>query len=221
MRHLPFVLALVAGTVDATTFLGLAHLFAGPVTGNLVILAASLASGQPQGAAGKLLSVPVLLLAVALAATLGQTLRRRGRSPLRGLLIAEALCLAAALTLTLREPDPESLSGLLAGMLLVAAMGLQNALNPVVLPDAPPTTVMTTTATRLVTDLVRLWMPDRFGGGQHPAGLTAQVHQLAWPAAAFLAGCAVGGFGFVALGFYILAVPLILIGLEAAIVRAP
>ena len=50
-KLLPFVLSLIAGSVDTIGFFGLAGLFTAHVTGNLVILAARLAAGDRVGKA--------------------------------------------------------------------------------------------------------------------------------------------------------------------------
>src|SRR5437588_1609372 len=63
MRLLPAVLGLIAGSADVISFLGLGGLFTAHITGNLVILAAHLATGGAANVA-LLLSVPVFILAL-------------------------------------------------------------------------------------------------------------------------------------------------------------
>src|SRR3979411_972581 len=69
-RLLPTVLSIIAGSVDAIGFLGLGGLFTAHVTGNLVILAAHLASGSGAPVA-PMLSVPVFVAALGLTGRLG------------------------------------------------------------------------------------------------------------------------------------------------------
>ena len=45
-KMLPAVLSVIAGSVDAISFLGLGGLFTAHVTGNLVVLVAHLATGS-------------------------------------------------------------------------------------------------------------------------------------------------------------------------------
>src|ERR1700692_3315630 len=64
-RLLPTVLSLVAGSVDAISFLGLGGLFAAHITGNLVILAAHVVSGGSAELA-PILSVPIFVAVLGL-----------------------------------------------------------------------------------------------------------------------------------------------------------
>ena len=57
-KLLIFVLSVIAGSVDVIGFLGLGALFIAHITGNLVVLAAGTAAGEPASVA-HLLSVPV------------------------------------------------------------------------------------------------------------------------------------------------------------------
>ena len=47
-RALPFVLSLIAGSTDTIGFLGLNGLFTAHITGNVVVLAAHVITGDPQ-----------------------------------------------------------------------------------------------------------------------------------------------------------------------------
>jgi uncharacterized membrane protein YoaK (UPF0700 family) len=64
-RLLPTLLSMTAGSVDVSSFLGLDGLFTAHITGNLVILAAHLVSGDP-AQLGPMLSVPVFMVVLAL-----------------------------------------------------------------------------------------------------------------------------------------------------------
>src|SRR5271165_3807907 len=65
MKLLTGVLSLTAGSTDVIGFLGLGGLFTAHITGNLVILAAHVVSGEPAQVA-LILSVPVFVVALAL-----------------------------------------------------------------------------------------------------------------------------------------------------------
>ena len=62
---LPAVLSVIAGSVDAISFLGLGGLFTAHVTGNLVVLVAHLATGS-RAPVANILSVPVFVAALGL-----------------------------------------------------------------------------------------------------------------------------------------------------------
>jgi uncharacterized membrane protein YoaK (UPF0700 family) len=65
-KLLPGVLSVIAGSVDAISFLGLGGLFAAHITGNLVVLAAHVVTGRSASLAS-ILSVPVFILVLGLA----------------------------------------------------------------------------------------------------------------------------------------------------------
>src|SRR3979409_2799684 len=81
-RLLPTVLSIIAGSVDAISFLGLGGLFTAHVTGNLVILAAHLVSGS-RAPVAPMLSVPVFVAALGLTRLLADALERIGPRPPR------------------------------------------------------------------------------------------------------------------------------------------
>src|SRR6267154_6583420 len=154
-RLLPTVLSIIAGSVDAIGFLGLGGLFTAHVTGNLVILAAHLASGSGAPVA-PMLSVPVFVAALGLTRVLAGALERIGFASLRALLLLQLLLLAGFFALCVSAGpriDPDATKAILAGMLGVAAMAVQNALAQISLKGAPTTAVMTTNITRFMMDI--------------------------------------------------------------------
>ena len=129
-RLLPTVLSIIAGSVDAIGFLGLGGLFTAHVTGNLVILAAHLVSGNGAPVA-PMLSVPVFVAALGLTRLLAGALERIGFASLRPLLLLQLLLLAGFFVLCASAGpriDPDAPKAILAGMLGVSAMAVQNAL---------------------------------------------------------------------------------------------
>jgi uncharacterized membrane protein YoaK (UPF0700 family) len=123
-EFLPTVLSLTAGSVDVISFLGLGGLFTAHITGNLVILAAHIVSGEDAPFA-VMLSVPVFMAV---------------------LLLTRLLAAGSSL-------DPNAANAIVAGMLGVAAMAVQNAIPQISLTGAPSTAVMTTNVTRFMMDL--------------------------------------------------------------------
>src|SRR5882762_7685263 len=74
-KLLPTLLSVIAGSVDTISFLGLGGLFTAHVTGNLVILAAHLVSGD-EAPVAPMLSVPVFIVALGLTRLLIGALER-------------------------------------------------------------------------------------------------------------------------------------------------
>ncbi len=97
LRLLPFVLSVIAGCSDVISFVGLGGLFTAHITGNLVILAAHVLSGEPAQVA-LILSVPVFVVALALTRLLVGGLESIGLASLRPLLLLQFLLLAGFLS---------------------------------------------------------------------------------------------------------------------------
>jgi uncharacterized membrane protein YoaK (UPF0700 family) len=221
-KLLPFVLSIIAGSVDIIGFLGLGGLFIAHITGNIVILAARLVAGG-EASLAHLIVVPVFVAALALTQVLAAGLERIRISSLVPLLLLQFLLLLAFFSLcfaTGRGIDPNSPRMIFAGMLGVCAMAVQNSLVRVSLRGAPSTAVMTTNITVFTMDAVKILLPGDASGvaaARDRAGNT-------WPAiAGFLLGCAVGAACEAALGLLSLALPVTLalfaiaVGLFAAL----
>ena len=197
------MLAFVAGFVDTCGFVALYGLFSAHVTGNFVLLGASLVLPHA-GVVAKLLALPVFMCAV--AATRWRLIRAGGTG-LRGVLAAEAvfllLFLAAGVTATpIRDADAPA--AVTAAMLAIVAMGIQNAASRTVLASLSPTTVMTGNVTQIVLDLV-----DVAAAATQDArsAARARVAKFGPPVIAFALGAAGGALGFGWSGFWCLAVP--------------
>jgi uncharacterized membrane protein YoaK (UPF0700 family) len=152
---LPLTLSLNAGYVDTAAFLALKGLFTAHVTGNFVTLGASLVFGT-SGTLAKVLALPVFCVTVILARLLAFRLQERARPVLKTLLGLEVLlCLAAAVLGASLGPfeNADGWAALLTGMTLVGAMAVQNAAQRLHLPNAPPSTVMTSTTTQIMLDI--------------------------------------------------------------------
>jgi uncharacterized membrane protein YoaK (UPF0700 family) len=81
MKVLPFILSVVAGSVDVISFLGLNQLFTAHITGNLVILAAHIVAGT-RASLALVISVPVFIGALVATRVLAAGLERGGISSL-------------------------------------------------------------------------------------------------------------------------------------------
>jgi uncharacterized membrane protein YoaK (UPF0700 family) len=160
---LPLVLSLNAGYVDTAGFLALHGLFTAHVTGNFVTLGASLALGTSGGIA-KLLALPMFCAVVIATRLLGTALAKRSTRVFELLIALKVVLLAAGAALALRFgpfDDGDSWQAVLTGMVLVAAMAVQNAVHRIHLSAAPPSTIMTGTTTQIMLDLAdRIYPPN-------------------------------------------------------------
>jgi uncharacterized membrane protein YoaK (UPF0700 family) len=209
VRHRAIALAFIAGSVDTFSFLTLSGLFCAHVTGNFVILAATLVLGHPAGVWGKVFAVPMFAVGVCCASLLGEKLSQRDHTVWRPLLSAELFLLIAALIvgLTLGPfTDADQPSALLLATLLILAMSSQSATGQLATRDEPPSVVMTTNVTRLFVNATALFIRRSHDADEHEKTRDA-TFRLAEQCAAFLLGCAVGASGHVFIGAWVLAIP--------------
>jgi uncharacterized membrane protein YoaK (UPF0700 family) len=205
-RLLPIALAFVAGFVDTCGFVALFGLFSAHVTGNFVLLGASLIRPHA-GVVAKLLALPVFMTAVAGTRLF---LIRSGASAraVRDVLGAEVLFLGLFLaTGVVAAPVVNADAGLaiLAGMFAVIAMGVQNAASRTVFVALSPTTVMTGNVTQIVLDCVDFAASP---SAEVKAASRARLGKLIPPVVAFAAGAAAGAVGYGIAGFWCLLLPI-------------
>lgn len=210
------LLAFTAGFVDTTGFIALFGLFTAHVTGNFVLIGASIAESH-EGIVGKLLALPVFVLAVAVTRRFVLWRERAGQDAVRPVLAAQILFLVlflgagVAAAPFLRGDAPLAI---LTGLLGVAAMAIQNAASRTIFASLSPTTVMTGNVTQIVIDLV-----DLAGGHAADDARRARLRKM-WPAVtAFALGALAGGLGYMAFGFWGLALPILATGAVLAFHR--
>lgn len=215
---LPTLQTLTGGYADTSGFLALKGLFTSHVTGNFVTLGAALVYGN-SGALAKALALPVFCLAVLVSRLLALRLKAAAQPVLRRLLQIQLLLLivAAALAAWLGPfDDPDAGPGLLLGMVLVAAMAVQNAAHRAHLAHTPPSTVMTGTTTQVMLDLGDMLHGLR---PEIAAATRTRFRRMTLSVAAFAAGCALAALLYAALDKWCFCV-LPLLGLATLMMRA-
>jgi len=213
-RLLPIALAFVAGFVDTCGFIALFGLFSAHVTGNFVLLGASLIRPHA-GVVAKLLALPVFMAAVA-ATRLFLVRASADTHSVRGVLGTEALLLALFLAAGVAAApvvDADSGLAILAAMCAVIAMGVQNAAARTIFATLSPTTVMTGNVTQIVLDLVDFSIAR---SAEVKASARVRLAKLIPPVIAFAAGAAAGAVGFGLTGFWCLLAPIATIGVLLA-----
>lgn len=205
-KLLPGVLSVVAGSVDVISFLGLGGLFAAHITGNLVVLAAHLATGR-SAALATIFSVPVFIVVLGLTRLAAAGLEWSRHRPLQPLLALEFALLVSFLAVWVAkgpELDPAASTGVVAGMLGIAAMAVQNALMQLLV-GAPSTTVMTTDITTFMMDLGAML----FRTGLNDVVRARGRARRAWPAiVGFTVGCSLGALLESVIGPWSLTLPI-------------
>ena len=220
-RYLIPLLSLIAGWIDASSFVGLNQLMAAHVTGNLVVLGADIATGFQLDDLPKLLAIPVFILLGAIAAGLHDMhLSRGGRglSGLRLLYVIEAVTMIAGGILAWVWPgelESSLLGQFLVGAFLLFAMSTQIVAHRLYPAIGPLSSVMTGNAGQLSVDLARSGIVRRLLPYGTTSDIPGGVPQWKQPALllAFGIGCIAGGLATVAIGLVQTVVPgLMLLG---------
>jgi uncharacterized membrane protein YoaK (UPF0700 family) len=198
------LLAFTAGFVDTAGFIALFGLFTAHVTGNFVLIGAGIADSH-EGILGKLLALPVFVLAVAATRLFILAREARGRNSVPGLIIAQALFLVlfllAGIAATPIDHGDQPVA-ILAGMLGVTAMAIQNTGSRTVFASLSPTTVMTGNVTQVVIDLVDL-------AGQRTQQARGRLAKMLPAVVAFAVGAIAGALGYKLFGFWCLLAPIL------------
>lgn len=203
------LLAFTAGFVDTCGFIALFGLFTAHVTGNFVLIGVAVA-GEQQGIVGKLLALPVFVLAVATTRLFVLSRERRSKSATGPLLVSQIFFLALFLLAGVAAAPVTAADAplaILAGMLGVTAMAIQNAASRTAFATLAPTTVMTGNVTQIVIDLVDLARAHAVSDE-----MRGRLRKMVPAVAAFAVGALAGATGYVAAGFWCLAVPIVATG---------
>jgi uncharacterized membrane protein YoaK (UPF0700 family) len=203
----PLLLSLNAGYVDTAGFLALQGLFTAHVTGNFVTLGAALVMGS-SGILAKLLALPVFCIVVISARLLGTWLSKRAM-PIFDILVGlKVVLLVIGATLAIHFgpfANGDRWQAILTGMVLVAAMAIQNAVHRVHLGAAPPSTLMTGTTTQVMLDLADM-IYARNAEGPPPA----RLKQMSINVLVFALGCGAAALLYALFNVWCFVVPPVL-----------
>jgi uncharacterized membrane protein YoaK (UPF0700 family) len=202
----PAFLSLNAGYVDTAGFLALQGLFTAHVTGNFVTLGAALVLGT-SGVLAKLLALPVFCVVILCTRLLAPSLPKLGLPVLRTMLWLKLILLTAGAVMAIaigpgRQGSEPAV--VVTGMLLVAAMAIQNAISRIHLGASPPTTLMTGTTTQMMIDLADLL---RGLPAEERAAAKGRLARMGANVGAFATGCAAGAILFSQLKMLCFVVP--------------
>lgn len=205
------LLSFVAGYVDTVGFIALFGLFTAHVTGNFVLIGASLVQPAHAGVLAKLLALPVFIAAVAMTTAYVRRREQRQRRSLTPVLWAQIALLggflgAALLAAPILHADAPG--AVIAGLLGVAAMGVQNAASRLIFTSLSPTTVMTGNVTQVVIDSVDLL---RGSNADNRATTKARIGKMWPPVLAFAVGAAAGAVLLMLVGIVCLLLPMLAI----------
>jgi uncharacterized membrane protein YoaK (UPF0700 family) len=217
-RALPFVLSPIAGSTDTISFLGLNGLFTAHITGNVVMLAAHIITGDP-AIVSYILAVPVFMLVLLLTSLLANDLERSGVATLRLLLSLQLLLLVGFLVLSMVYcAVVNSALAVVTGMVGVAAMAVQTALVQLSLKGTPSTGVMTTNVTHFVVALGELLARRDLSTVEKARKRMLHILPVL---VGFVLGCALGAASEEAWGLRSLGLPTALALLAVMLTRLP
>jgi len=204
-------MGLLAGYVDTLGFIALFGLFTAHVTGNFVLLGASLADPGHIPSLLKILAFPAFIVGIAAARLLVASCERRGIDAHRPSYLLQTLLLVGFMACGMQaEPVGRAVSALamVAGLLGTAAMGAHSAASKLLLAHLAPTSMMTGNVTQLVIDTV-----DQLRG-VGDAATSARCSKFFWPLFGFALGCAGGAVLYLSFGFVALIVPVAILCLH-------
>ncbi len=209
---LSVLLSFNGGYVDTVGFIALAGLFTAHVTGNFVTLGASIAVGSG-GALAKVLALPLFCLVVALTRLASLRMERR-KWPVVGILMSLKLTLliivAALAGIWGPVVDQGGALALAIGLILVAAMAVQNAFHRVHMAKMPPTTLMTGTTTQIMLDIADL---VDGGIGSNRAAVIERLRRMSASLLSFAVGCAAAALAFLVSPVWCFALPPLVVAL--------
>jgi len=205
------LLAFVSGFVDTAAFVHMGGLFVAHVTGNFVLLGATLAGVQGSGAHSassltlQLASFPIFFVAAMLATGIASRVRPERATRILLAVAVAALAVAGALGVPGLRLDPA------AAMILVVAMGVLNAAQRLDASLGPPFTVMTGNVTGVAIAASRT-----LGLARQPKdpGPAADSRPLAALVLAFGLGCASGAVAQSWLGLAAVLIVAVALGLR-------
>ncbi|HEX5507998.1 MAG TPA: YoaK family protein [Pseudolabrys sp.] len=209
-RWLPLLLAFVAGTIDACTFLALFGLFVAQVTGSFVLVGVTAMTGH-SAIIARLLAIPVFFLVGVATVFIAVPLRRPARAFAVTLAVELMLVVCFALLGFAGEPfrSADAPLAVAASLFGVAAMGVQSALVRLLMSGSHSTNVMTTNTSQAAVD-VGQWI-IAFARGEDRADANRKLAALIPILAGFFIGTLAGAFGLRWIGFRFLAVPVLLL----------
>jgi uncharacterized membrane protein YoaK (UPF0700 family) len=146
-------LTVITGVIDAVSYLGLGHVFAANMTGNVVLLGFGLAGSGGLPVVAPIVSLVAFLVGAGVGGRLAARYAGRHHVHIKHTLAAETLLTLAALALTLvLNVRAGRFSGDVLIAVLAFSMGIRNAtVRRIAVPDLT-TTVLTLTLTGLAAD---------------------------------------------------------------------
>lgn len=205
------LLSFNAGYVDTASFLALHGLFSAHVTGNFVTLGAALVSENQTGAWAKLAALPMFCITVLSVKVIDQSFVNQQKNSYRFFLIIMFLLfmiVAVCSYFYLPFPKYDTVMSFTVGMLLVAAMAIQNAMHRIHWTKESPTTVMTGSTTQLMLNIAELFSKS---SNEKKDQIQQRIYPMLPTMLNFAFGCAVAAILYKFALLWLFAVPPVLL----------
>lgn len=206
-----FLMALISGLTDVTSFIGASKLFTAHITGNIVIVISQLISHE-KGVASKILALPLFILIVALI-TFWIEFQGRKKRILSFCLFVEAFLLAlfmiAGLTI-FPHFATDSYAYIFCALFGVYAMSIHNTLLRIYMSHFPPCTVMTVNLTQFIIDVVSFTKPERYEIEPRKESHLG-IKKFGNVLLGFIVGGGIAAVGYVYVGFWVLTIDIFLV----------
>jgi uncharacterized membrane protein YoaK (UPF0700 family) len=200
----------IAGTVDVIGYFSLGNLFTAHVTGNIVVIAASLVRGGSPNLS-QILAVPVFIVALAAIWGIAKASPWRGPALLRPLLLVQFVLLASVMIVGVTfhvAASPNGPMTSVAAILATSAMACQFALLRFAVPGAPSAAVMTGNLTYTVLTALDTLSSDRPLMERN----NDRLRQTASLLVGFFCGCVAGALAVTFVGDWSWSLPAALAG---------
>ncbi|GGP75269.1 YoaK family protein [Shewanella ulleungensis] len=206
-------LGFLAGYVDTLGFVALFGLFTAHVTGNFVLIGASLTRESNSGLLIKFMAFPAFVIGIAIVRLLVMKCSSHSnKTHVTQIAIAIQIFLLTSFMATGVHASPigneQTPFLIFCGMLGAAAMGVHSAYTRLLMTHLPPTSMMTGNVTQIVLDILELLL------GKGDVNTRKRIGKFFWPVAAFAIGAMGAAMGYIQFGFWALLLPIsILFGL--------
>jgi uncharacterized membrane protein YoaK (UPF0700 family) len=186
------ILSYVAGFADTSTFVSADRLFSAHITGNFVILAYDIVTNHIVDSWKKLIAFPVFIVAVFISTIMIDYIDDDKKAVNRFIFLEGFLLITAGLiSWFYRHENMSAIQEVLIPMLIVFAMGLQNASGRLHAKEfLAPTTVMTGGTTQFIIDLTG-YLKNK---DQENQNLKVKLAHAVYVILPFLIGCISGAF---------------------------
>lgn len=206
-----FLMALISGFTDVFGFIGASKLFTAHITGNIVV-AISEVIHHEEGVASKIISLPLFIFIVCLI-TIWIEKKDRTRRILTACIFLEAIFLLGFMIAGLTvfpHVSKSSIPYIFGGLLAVCAMSIHNVLLRIYMNTFPPCTVMTGNLTQFIVDIV-CYAKQEPHQLESKATSHAGIKRFGNVLLAFVIGGSLAAFGYVALGFWAVALDILFV----------